>query len=239
MTLLESVRELRSRIVSLSDVERSVHQRQIAAQRNKELVERNNSLDESMRPLRWLGVTSTAEHDKAVASARQGVAKVKHAIAEGKSVDVLTKGATWVHFLNQLDGCSAAIREIAKRNWREKVDTHAGLPKPDEISRTLGGTPENLKNLEDYRYGYAQLAEIAGLLLPRNALDVNELVVRAKRVREIRERFDFSVPTAVKTFLDAAVSPDGASLELLSDDVRAWLDDQNLAGHYVVRAKGR
>jgi hypothetical protein len=237
MTLLESIRGLRGRITGLNDLQRSVHERQTAAERNRELKDRNNSLSESMRPLQWLGV-KRSEYAAAVVTAKQNVAKFKQALAEGKSVEVLTKGQSWTQFLANLNGSSRAIQEIAKTKWKERINNVANLPHPDEISRTLGGTPKNLQVLNEYSAQYAGLAELMRLPVPGKKEDLSDMSVRADKLREIRDKFDFSVPPAVKEFLDAA-SSDGASLRLISDEVRAWLDEHKLAGHYVVRVKGR
>lgn len=237
MTLLETAGDLSSRIRSLSEAENRHQQRQSAAQRNRELSERNTALTTSVRPLQWMEA-KPSEYEAAVASARQSLRAVKKALADGKSIEDLSKGQTWVQFVGQLTSAAKAMQSLAQRKWKEKMETDAGLPKPEEISRTFARTERNLKILEDYSRAYVLLAELTAIALPRTADDVTNLVARGRKVREVRERFDFSVPQAIKDFLDDAVSLEGAALELLTDEVKDWLKEQRLTKQYVVRSKG-
>ena len=74
------------------------------------------------------------------------------------------------------------------------------------------------------------------LTLPKTAEQVRDFDAEAAALQKAWEQLDGGdVPAAVLTFLRAAAGEQGARIELLTDEVRRWLEAKKIARSYSIR----
>lgn len=164
------------------------------------------------------------------------LSRLKERFENDTRAEQLTRGRDWRLFKDQLNKVCESAAQINKEQWRRFVGLAYSGQKPNELKTSLALTPENQANLPRYENVYEQLSRYARSL-PAERSDFNNVREIAERLTEIYQQFDFDVPESVKRFLKA-IGDGGADLGLLTNEVRAWLNENNSAAKYRIVAKG-
>jgi hypothetical protein len=233
----ERIADLRARVAMLADERREFNEAQ-ALQR------RSDELEGAVTPLvgaakRCVLYKEQGLRPRAIArlADRLGkrVAVLRDRFAADPRASILTKGDQWSKMLaDAKEGVSLAEASLAEA-WRQYLDTLFGGDRPAELDSKLAPTEGNQTALARYRVVHSRL-----LQLRNNTPDTPELFAEARKVVEelkrIYQTFDFGVSLAVKMFLQAT-GQGGASLDLLTDEVREWLHNNNSYNRYQIVAR--
>jgi hypothetical protein len=153
-----------------------------------------------------------------------------------KSVSAtLKQGKRWPNLLEAVAEAARATEVALTVAWKLYIGSSlfAGPP-PEEEERTMARTPRNQKALEAYRRLFERFASLRSSV-PASAQVIKDLRKLSSELTAIE--FDRNVPRAIRSFLDATGTTTGASLDLLTDEVREWLIKHNLFERYVIRSK--
>ncbi|WP_200211349.1 hypothetical protein [Micromonospora coerulea] len=127
-----------------------------------------------------------------------------------------------------LNGLRSQVREVVRDGWSNHVSSQAGNAlELRDLVKALAG----VEGLEDVA---PKLDEALGHLarLQRKPPDADSVRVLAE-VTELLALLEHRLPAAVKGFVSAATRG-GAALDLLNDDVRNWMVDNNALHNFRV-----
>jgi hypothetical protein len=237
MSLHERIGGLRARVATLADERREFNEAQ-ALQR------RFDELEEAVKPLVGAAKRCTLYREQGLrprAIARladrlgKRVAVLRERFVADPRASTLTKGDQWPRMLADAKaGVSLAEASLVEA-WRQYLDTLFGGDRPAELESKLAPTEGNQAALARYRIAHSRL-----LQLGNNTPDISEPFAEARNVAEelksIYQTFNFDVSLAVKMFLQA-IGQGGASLDLLTDEVREWLQTNNSYNRYHIVAR--
>jgi hypothetical protein len=146
----------------------------------------------------------------------------------------LRKGRKWQQCLDDLSELAINCEHSRRQGWGEFLSELFTGESPEKIKARLAMTPENKIAVAKYEVAFGKK-----VALQREKQITSESVVRAQAIAlELQEAFkeiNFGVPVAVKKFIDAVASYDGAPLSLLTPEVFDWLRDENILESYSVR----
>lgn len=147
--------------------------------------------------------------------------------------NTLTQGKHWTSLMTALDSAIATVDTTQRHDWSTYVATalFAGLP-PERRKVGLVQTPDNKAALEQYTRLYEKFVRYRNTI-PATAQALEEVHQYSDALAGIV--FEENVPKNVEAFINAVSF--GASLDLLTPEVIAWLREHDLLGSYVVRAR--
>jgi hypothetical protein len=154
--------------------------------------------------------------------------------AQDRRTERLTQGTGWTRLKEKTEAARTQAASTLDQTWRGFVSSAYGGDKPADLERNLAPTDGNNQQLQRYRSAYNELLALSRR--PGSREDFERVRELARLLREIHQGFDFSVPDAVKRFLDA-MAAGGADLDLLTDEVRDWLHQQGGLGRYQIVAR--
>lgn len=170
----------------------------------------------------------------AVPLALKRLERIRTRFADSRQGATLTKGQDWEQALSELRQAAVAVLSALEALWKGYVDgLYTGEP-PTLISTRLAKTDKNQTTFTRYQTAYSALQRLGGKF-PTGDADLESVRNLAHQLGLIAKEFDHDVPAAVKSFLDA-VALGGASLHLVTDEVRAWLVSNRLDDRYRVVA---
>lgn len=183
---------------------------------------------ETIAMLKQAGIAVEARVES-VPRVRAAVAKIKGRFAQTREAVALTRGQDWNVLMRELPHVIEGLEESAATGWKGYADRLFAGDAPTAVERTLAQTDGNKASLQRYRQAYERYARLRAST-PASATEIGELTRVAEELKQVK--FDHDVPDSVRTFLEAL--PKGAPLNLLTDEVRAWIDKHGLANRYHV-----
>jgi len=164
---------------------------------------------------------------------RKVVNGLRTRFAQLPTSNTLTLGKHWTSLMTSLDSAIATVEANQRNDWAAYVTSFlfAGLP-PDQRKVGLVQIPENKVAFEKYARLYEKFARNRNTV-PATAQALEEVQQYSNDLAEIKFKED--VPKNVEAFINALAF--GASLELLTPEVMAYLREHGLLGSYVVRAR--
>jgi len=164
---------------------------------------------------------------------RKTIAALRTRFDQAPTSNTLTQGKHWTGLITALDTAIATVQANQRHDWSTYVATRlfAGLP-PERRKAGLVQTPANKAALDRYTRLFDKFAQYRNSI-PATAQALDEVHAYSDDLAQIV--FEENVPKHVEAFLNALAF--GASLELLTPEVIAWLREQDLLGSYVVRAR--
>jgi hypothetical protein len=239
LTLLERTTNLKDRCGSLGNLSTRID---LATNLSTRLAELNGAAANlpaclaTIRLLRDAGISIENMPDE-LRRARAVLGKIQSRFLQSRTADSLTRGQDWKQLLRELPATVRALQMLATQTWRAHVERAFAGEAPAIIEARLARTDQNQEALTRYRQAYENFSR-AGATLPADMDDVEAVRKAAKNLASIAKDFDFDVPNAVKKFLDA-LPQGGAPLDLLTDEVRAWIAAQGQTNRFRVIAGGR
>lgn len=161
--------------------------------------------------------------------------RLRNRFTQNRRAESLTRGQDWTRFKTSTEAAGSQAASTLDKTWRSFVIGSYSGAKPADLERSLAPTDGNILRLQRYRDAYNKL-DILARRRPTSRADFDSVRDLARQLREIHQGFDFSVPDAVKRFLDA-MAAGGADLDLLTDEVRDWLNQQGSTARYQIVAK--
>ena len=149
--------------------------------------------------------------------------------------NTLTRGRDWTLLKEAVRAACKNLASALQTEWVQFVQTAYRGDTPCTLKENLARTEGNLQNLQRYSEVYAELYQYVRSR-PTGRADFDHVRALARQLTKIHQEFDFDVPEEVKHFL-RAVADGGAHLDLLSKEVRDWLQQQNTSDHYRIVAK--
>ncbi len=236
MTLIERVHSLRSRAekhgarqVGLEEVRKL--EPLLEQARNM-----SDSLSREVQQLRLLRDQGLAlpEPPEASGQALKALGRLRERFAQERRAQRLTRGRDWTLFKQRTEAACEQAAEGLNKSWRDFVASAYSGDKPESLETSLAPTEVNRACLSRYRDAYRRVAGLARKR-PESPEDFEQVRALARQLNEIHQGFDFDVPDVVSDFL-RAVAAGGASIDLLTDEVRAWLERQGKSGSYHIVA---
>lgn len=237
MTLIDRIIGLTERASGLDALDRqraeSAKLQQLLAQA-RPMNEKLGTEIQQMRLLHDEGINAALDSSSTEA-ARKTLARLIKRFTENRTADSLTKGRDWKLLDDQAKVTYQKLTDALKDAWSHFIATAYTGEIPSHLERSLAVTDRNLDQLRLYKQTYAQINGLARSR-PQERGDFARVRELARQLGEIYQRFDFDVPEAVKRFLQA-VADGGADLDLLTEEVRGWLQQQGSSGHYRIVAR--
>ena len=224
MTLIERIQTLSKRASSQLALEENRAESGRLQQLLRDARTFSEKLGSEVKQLRLLqdqGISVSAP-DGATA-ARKTLGRLRARFAKEPHAEQLTRGRDWTLLNKQVLLTCKNLSSALDAEWRRVVETAFSGDKPANLADTLARTPGNMRNLDRFRDVYAHLEQYARSR-PTGRADFVHVRDLARQLTEIYQGFDFGVREDVKRFL-RAVADGGANLELLTPDVRDWLDE--------------
>lgn len=234
MTLIQRIKTLSALAAQQTELEG----KQAESKRLQLLLDKAQSMTENLgeevqqlRLLRDEGISSPTDPTKAEAPLKT-LTKLLERFTKERSAESLTRRKYWTRLNEQLDETCKSMAASFKTAWHQFVDTAYSGQSPDDLERSLATTDRNIELLKRYNTVHRQLKNLARTR-PNERTDFDQVREFARQLSEIYQGFDFNVPEDVKRFL-RAVADGGADLDLLTDGVRDWLQEQKTSGHYRI-----
>ena len=225
MTLLERIQTLKIRAESLKNQQSQVDEVSLLDKRLREVSEKAKGLSEASAKavlLKCAGLVMDAAPVVSVARGQKQLKKIRTGFAEKRVAKTLTLRNDWPSLLRELETAIKEIRSRNEKSWRGYLDSLFTGEAPSQMQTRIAQTSHN----NDVFRRYNALHDEFQKLKRRVPNDNNELE-KSKKIAEqlisVVEEFDFNVPPqAVKVFLKA-VSQGGAPLDMVTEEVSAWL----------------
>lgn len=237
MTLIDRIEALNERASGLDALERrraeSAKLQQLLA-KARPMSEKLGTEIRQMRLLHDEGINAAPDSTSAKA-ARKTLVRLINRFTENRAADSLTKGRDWKLLENQAQMTYQELTDALKAAWSQFIATAYTGESPNHLERSLAVTDLNLNQLRLYKQTYIQLNGLTRSR-PQERRDFDRVRELARQLGEIYQRLDFNVPEGVKHFLQA-VADGGADLDLLTEEVRGWLQQQGSSGHYRIVAR--
>ena len=237
MTLIGRIEALTERASGLDALDR----RRAESAKLQQLLEKARPMNDQlgteiqqMRLLRDEGVDTPLDTTSADA-ARRTLARLIDRFNKNRIADSLTRGRDWTLLAEHTQRSCQGLTDALATAWRQFIATAYTGESPSHLERSLAITDHNLHQLNLYKQTYTQLNGLARSR-PRERGDFDRVRELARQLGEIYQRFDFDVPEEVKCFLKA-VAGGGADLDLLTEEVIVWLQQQGYSSHYRIVAR--
>lgn len=240
MTLTERCAAVSATLARVEAARRNTHQRAAIEQRVREWRACFDPLESARKKLSWVGL-DVQEVSGALTGwdyLRTLANEVAGRLAETSDVGVLSEEDLWTRLLQTAKRLTSDFDEEVQRAWRSIVSSHGELETPLDVRYRLPQTPGNTDAMADYETQYSIYTRLANQKVPRNADDFRVLSAAVQSLRDVYAELRFTVPADVEAFFKA-VNSSGAGLELFTDTVRAWLQDNGQLSRYVIRSIAR
>lgn len=171
----------------------------------------------------------------ALAKHKQAIGNVATRFSEKPEAATLKQGKRWRTLLDAVGEVAKLVDESLSETWQAYIGSELfGGRDPDQEERLLAKTPANRRAMQEYRRLFSVFAQLRSSP-PTTSEAIARLRVLSGELTNIK--FQRDVPRSVREFLDAAGTPGGAPLNLLTEEVGAWLAENNLLESYVIRAR--
>lgn len=164
--------------------------------------------------------------------ARKRAATLLDRFTAERKAAALKKGTGWANLLKEIKTASTDVSDSVVHTWKGYRQTVFTGEAPALVKGRIAFTPANNAAFKTYEQLYQTFrAEFDKLPVDQAAIErVNAL---AARLTETAKEFDFDVPIDVKRFLEA-VQSGGAKLDLLTEAVLKWLNDNDAFENYRI-----
>ena len=221
-TLPARVKALRDRLATLDELGANVEEAGLLEDLRSDLAAPAAELSRALDQRQLLvdaGIEAPAP-TSLDAARKRAVALLEKFTAERKAA-TLKKGAGWANMIKDMKAASGDVGVSAGRSWRAyRQIVFTGEP-PSVIKGRIAFTPGNDAAFRQYEQLYRDFHP-AFEKLPVDRAAIERVRALAAKLTETAKFFDYDVPQEVKAFLEA-VQGGGATLELLTDTVKAWL----------------
>ncbi|MFW7270014.1 hypothetical protein ACMAUO_19030 [Gluconacetobacter sp. Hr-1-5] len=165
-------------------------------------------------------------------TARKRAAALLERFTGERKAAALKKGSGWANLLKEMKAASADVSASVVRGWKGYRQTVFTGEAPTLVKGRIAFTPANNAAFKTYEQLHqAFRAEFDKL--PGDRAAIERVKALAAQLTETAKTFDFDVPTDVKRFLEA-IQIGGAKLDLLTDAVLKWLNENDAFDNYRI-----
>ena len=239
--MFDEVRVARERLMHAEEAKLNVEEAQELAKKKKELlnlVAEFKYLAHRREVLQQGGVqlSMVGEVDKV----KQLCGKILDRFIESPKNETLMRNKGWINLLVALKEFNREEESQQKHNWKEyfAYRLFGGLS-PEQRKQTLTlSLPVNKRAFERYERVY-QLFSQHKNTVPNSIEQLVNVQTYSEELVKINSEFveNDNVPLTVQEFFAATVTTNGASLELLTEEVIIWLRANNMINNYAVRTR--
>jgi len=238
MNLTNKASDIKTRLLALQDWSRRKNDAQALAHRRSEWRARRDALKRICDQLEWIGQRKEALADLhgQVKLSRTLIASARQILTDGGDNAELTHDDHWAKTLSATEKTVSLLTDYMKNGWKKHIEVLGNFRSPTAIATTLPiSRPGNRVALDEYSSVFFQYLKLTRLDGPNSREDVTTLKHLTTRLQSLGSNFNFSeVPTPVRQFYAAIDSGKGASLSLLTSEVRDWLEAEGQSGAFVV-----
>lgn len=240
MNLKDQAQHLVERIEVLRERQRRQADARALDHRRREWRDMWLGLGRTLEQLDWMGLKSVclAEHGKQLALVRGLIGRADSALTSGADNEVLTEGGAWGKLEKCVNKTTEVLAESVRNGWGQLIRDAGPFRRPTEIEASLPlSRPGNRDAAALYRASFVPYDRLGRQAAPASADDVLLLRALAEELRVVMQRFNYDqLPDAVRAFFTAIDLGQGAPLNLLTAEVREWLDNEGQSANFVVKS---
>lgn len=173
-----------------------------------------------------------APEPPALDTARKRAATLLEKFTAERTAATLKKGSGWANLLKEMKAASTDVAASVVRSWKGYRQTIFTGEAPALVKGRIAFTPGNqtaFKRYEELHQTFRAEFE----KVPTDKAAIERVQSLAAELTETAKAFDFAVPADVKRFLEA-VQSGGAKLDLLTEPVLEWLEENDVFGNYRI-----
>lgn len=235
MNLIERIQSLTQRANRYESSEKNIDESRNLQVRFSEVESKEVKLQAALRQMRLFREEGLApEVDESnFQSSQKSLQIILSRFVKERTAQSLTRGRDWNKLTTSLDESCSNMEKNFKDSWREFVNSAYGGDKPEDLQGSLAQTDANNNVLKQYKEQFKLLQELSRKLTVEKS-DFDNVRQIAKKLTDLNGLFDRDVPDSVNKFLQAVASG-GAPLNLLTEEVRHWLQEQNSSDQYRIK----
>lgn len=202
-------------------------------ERARELEEVADSFVKTMSSFHALCEQRIVRHSQIPDSSRSAVRVVEIRKVLAEEPQNITKGRDFTLFLQSIRNLTEKCGELAAEAWKEYVNEQA--PKLEK------SVLNQFRDLLQYEHTVARIDELGGDLrgaerrLPPDEKALQSIKEKWGELRECLAKLPVTEDPEVRAFLNAATSAEGADLDLLTGNVREYLDEHEMLSDFCIR----
>ena len=237
MSLVQRVSELKDNVVQLKNAQAGFNEAKLLQSRLVEITDTSDSLSEQVERLRLFRKNGIEllEIPSGIIEVNKRLTKIQERFKKECKAKNLTKGKDWEIMQSTVREIENTIKQDLLKSWKAYVSNAYSGETPHDLRKMLAPIDSNKSAFSRYKQSYDELNSLLKNI-PDDNQGFEDVNIIATQLKAIYSDFDFNVPDVVKDFL-TAVGEGGASLELLSDEVRNWLSENNTYNRYTIVAK--
>lgn len=141
-----------------------------------------------------------------------------------------------VGFDNALNKTANSLEGALKEAWEKYAESKIPVANPEVLAVLEPAFPGEVRLIREHSTRLNQTR----LTLPKSVQEVHEFDDEVVKLQSAWAQLGGGeVPFAVLTFLRAAGGESGARIELLTDDVRCWLEGKSILSSFSIRVSSR
>ncbi|REE06567.1 hypothetical protein B0G71_8247 [Paraburkholderia sp. BL27I4N3] len=237
--LLHDAKEVAEKLMRLHETKSNVDEVIVLAGLYRELEGKVGSIRRAVERvilLRAQGIPMSLPDN--VGTTKETVRRLAARFNEAPISVTLKQSTRWTTLTGALDALATTLDALQLQDWKRYFNDSlfAGLS-PDRRRATLNQNhPGNKASMERYSDLYSRFNKYRNTI-PLTVEALNEVRECSDNLSQITFVEVEDMPDSVRRFFDASATSAGAGLALFTDEVKGWLQDHDLIGSYVVRAK--
>ncbi|TBE49926.1 hypothetical protein ELH06_12520 [Rhizobium ruizarguesonis] len=165
-------------------------------------------------------------------TARKRAATLLNRFTAEQKASALKKGTGWANLLKEMKTASTDVSASVMGAWKGYWQTVFTGEAPALVKGRIAFTPANNAAFKTYEQLH-QTFRAEFDKLPADQSAIERVKALAARLTEKAKEFDFDVPADVKRFLEA-IQSGGAKLDLLTEAVLKWLNENDAFDNYRI-----
>ena len=232
-TLPARAKALRDRLLALDLLGANVEETGLLEDLRSDLAPPAAELSRALEQRRLLvGSGIDTPEPPSLETARKRAALLLERFAAEKKAATLKKGTGWANLIKEIKAASTDLSAAVVRSWKAYRQTVFTGEAPTVLKGRIAMTPANNSAFKTYEQLH-QTFRAEFDRLPADKAAIDRVKALAARLTETAKEFDFDVPADVKRFLEA-IQVGGANLELLTDPVLQWLEENKAFDNYRI-----
>jgi hypothetical protein len=168
--------------------------------------------------------------------ARKRAAGLLDKFSSERTAASLKKGVGWANLVRDVKSASNELVSAVASRWKAyRYEIFTGEA-PAVVRSRIAFTAANAAAFSRYQRHYSEF-QIYFERVPLDLNTIREVLALAETLINTAKEFDYNVPSDVKRFLEA-VQNGGASLELFTGTVRAWVSENDAFESYRIVPRG-
>jgi len=231
---IERARELQLKAEQLKSRQTAESRAHQFDKRRNELAQARANLERSFTPTRLLRNEGRVEPEELprLGELEDLLAPLRQRTAE-QSPEDFTKGNEYKRFHTRLETLAKEMGVLLNTAWKKLQSELPAIN--DKLLEEIAALPGQQPAVLRVR-GFDKELKEKRAQPPRTEEELQALLDLAEKLRaELSNLDDAHYPPAVRQFLRAAQQPNGATLSLLTEEVRLWLEQRKLLGKIKLR----